>query len=104
MAYTKSSLTLDRSKCKQSTPYELISSCRLTAASKRISRCVFAEWKRVQKMCPPARTHVLLIKNIYEYILNFFSKIIIIITTKAFLKPQSIQLCKVYNVPGVHLT
>ena len=29
---------------------------------------------------------------------------IIFITTKGFLKPQSIQLCKVYNVPGVHLT
>ena len=34
----------------------------------------------------------------------FFSKMIIFITTKAFLKPQSIQLCKVYNVPGVQLT
>ena len=45
-------------------------------------RCVFAEWKRVKKMCPLARTDVLLIKNIYEYILNFFSKIIIFITTK----------------------
>ena len=45
----------------------------LQAASKRITpRCVFAEWKRVQKMCPLARTHVLLIKNIYEYIFNFF--------------------------------
>ena len=29
---------------------------------------------------------------------------IILITTKAFLKPLSIQLCEVYNVPGVHLT
>ena len=28
---------------------------------------------------------------------------IIFITTKAFWKPQSIKLCKVYNVPGVHL-
>ena len=26
----------------------------------------------------------------------------ILIITKAFLKPQSIQLCKVYNAPGVH--
>ena len=91
MAYTKSRLNLDLSKFKQSGPYELLSNCRLTAASKRISLCVFAEWKRMQKMCPLARTHVLLIKNI------------IFITTKAFLKPQSIQLCKVYNVPGVHL-
>ena len=105
MAYTKSRLTLDLSKCKQSVPYELLSSCRLTAASKRITCCVFAEWKRVQKICPLARTHVLLIKNISEYIfLIFFPKIIIFITVKAFLKPQSIQLCKVYNVPGVHLT
>ena len=103
MAYIKSRLTLDLSKCKQSGPYELLSSCHLTA-SKRITRCVFAEWKRVQKMCPLAHTHPLLIKNIYEYIFNFFSKMIIFITTKAFLKPQSIQLCKIYNVPGVHLT
>ena len=43
-------------------------------------------------MCPLARAHVLLIKNIYEYILNFFSKMIIFVTIKAFLKPQSIQL------------
>ena len=63
MAYTKSRLTLDLSKCKQSGPYELLSSCRLTAASKRITRCVFAKWKRVQKMCPLARTHVLLKNN-----------------------------------------
>ena len=68
MAYAKSRLTLDLSKCKQSGPYELLSSCRLTAASKRIMRCVFAEWKRVQEMCPLARTHVLVIKNIYENI------------------------------------
>ena len=66
MAYTKSRLTLDLSKCKQSGPYELLSSCRLEAASKRITRCVFAEWNRVQKMCPLVRTHVLLI-TIYEY-------------------------------------
>ena len=71
MAYTKSRLTLDLSKRKQSGPYELLSSCRLTAASKRITRCVLAKWKRVQKMCRCARTHVLLIKNIYEYIFNF---------------------------------
>ena len=105
MAYTKSRLTLNLSKCKQSGPYELLSSCSLTVASKRITRCVFAEWKRTQKMCPLARTHVLLIKYIYEYIfLIFFSKMIIVFTTKAFSKSQSIQLCKVYNVPGVHLT
>ena len=72
MAYTQSRLTLDLSKCKQSGPYELLSSCCLTAASKRITRCVFAEWKQGQKMCPFAHTHVLLIKNIYEYIFNFF--------------------------------
>ena len=92
MAYTKSRLTLDVSKCKQSGPHELLSSCRLTAESKRITRCVFAEWKRVQKMCPLSRTHVLLIKNIYEYIYIYilFSKMIIFIKTKAFLKPQSI--------------
>ena len=71
MAYTKSRLTLDLSKCKQSGPYELLSSCRLTAAGKRIKRCVFAEWQRMQKMCPHARTHVLLVNNIYEY--NFYS-------------------------------
>ena len=68
----KSRLTLDLSKRKQSGPYELLSSCRLTAVSKRIMRCVFAEWKRVQNMCRLARTHVLLIKHIYEYIFNFF--------------------------------
>ena len=104
MAYTKSRLTLNLSECEQSGPYELLSSCRLTAASKPTTRCVFAEWKRVQKICSLARTHVLLIKNIYEYIFYFSSKLIIFITTKAFSKPQSIQLCKVYNVPGVHLT
>ena len=66
MVYTKSRLTLKLSKCKQSGPYELL----------------FAEWKRVQKMCPLARSYVLLIKNVYECILNFFSKIIIFVTTK----------------------
>ena len=34
----------------------------------------------------------------------FFSKMIILITTTALFKPQGIQLYKVYNVPGVHLT
>ena len=63
MAYTQSRLTLDLSKCTQSGPYELLLSCRFTAASKRITRCVFAEWNRVQKICPLARTHVLLIKK-----------------------------------------
>ena len=77
MTYAKSRWTLDLSKCKQSGLYELLSSCqrlvcRLTAASKRITHCVFAEWKRVQKMCPLSRTHVLLIKKIYEYIFNNF--------------------------------
>ena len=43
-------------------------------------------------MCPLARTRVLLMKNMYEYILNFFTKMIIFITIKAFLKLQSIQL------------
>ena len=36
MAYTKSRLTLELSKCKHSGPYELLSSCRLPAASKHI--------------------------------------------------------------------
>ena len=35
---------------------------------------------------------------------TFFSKKIILTATKAFLQPRSIPLCKVYNVPGVHLT
>ena len=98
MSYTKSRLTLDLSKCKQSGPYELLSSCRLAAASKRITRF---RWLEASAKDVPSCSHV---KNIYEYIFNFFSKMIIFITTKAFLKPQSIQLCKVYNVPGVHLT
>ena len=87
MAYTKSRLTFDLSKCKQSGPYELFWSCRLTTASKRITRCVFAKWKRVQDMCPLARTDMLLIKFFWKYIFNFFSEMIIFITTKAFLKP-----------------
>ena len=36
MAYTKSRLTLKLSKCKQSGPYELLSSCCLPAPSKHI--------------------------------------------------------------------
>ena len=81
MAYTKSRLTLKLSKCKQSGPYELLSSCRLPAPSKHI-RAAFSLSGSECKRCGLARTHVLLIKNIYEYILNFFSKIIIFITTK----------------------
>ena len=73
MAYTKSRLTLKLSKCKQSGLYDLLTSCRLPAPSKHI-RAAFS--------LSLARTHVLLIKNIYEYILNFFSKMIIFITTK----------------------
>ena len=84
MAYTKSRLTLDFSKCKQSGPYELLSSCRLTVASKRITRCVFAEWKRVQKICLLARTHKLLIKTIYEDIFNFFRKWSLLLQPKLF--------------------
>ena len=36
MAYTKSRLTLELSKCKQSEPCELLSNCPLPAASKHI--------------------------------------------------------------------
>ena len=120
MAYTKSRMFIDHSKCKQSGSYKLTSSCRLTAAGKRITRCVFDEWKRVRKMSTLARTHMkrsaiaffcrdtiqflLLINNNYEMIVNFFPKMIILITTRAFLKRQSIELCKVYNLPGVRLT
>ena len=58
MAYIKSKMSLDLSKCKQSGPNELLSNCRLTAAGQRITRCVFDEWKRVQNICPLARTHM----------------------------------------------
>ena len=42
------------SECKQSGPYEILSTIRLTAAGKRITRCLFDEWKRVREMCPLA--------------------------------------------------
>ena len=88
IAYIKSRMSLVFSKFKHSGPYELLSSCRLTAPGKRITHCVFDEWKRVRKMRPLARTHIkrstfaffcrdiiyflLSIKNIYEIIFNFF--------------------------------
>ena len=72
IAYIKSRMSLDLSKCKPSGPYWLAQGTTFKLPSHGITRCVFAEWKRVQKMCPLARTHVLLIKNIYEYIFNFF--------------------------------
>ena len=37
IAYIKSRISLDLLKCKQSVPYELLSSCRLTATGKRIA-------------------------------------------------------------------
>ena len=71
-------MTLKLSKCKQSGPYELLSSCRLPAPSNHI-RAAFSlsgsECKRCAKECKKS-------KNIYEYILNFFLKMIIFITTK----------------------
>ena len=51
-------LSFNVSECKQSGPYELLSTVRLTAAGKRITRCLFDEWKRVRDMCPLAHTHV----------------------------------------------
>ena len=84
MAYTKSSSTLKLSKCKQSGPYELLASCRLPAPSKHI-RAAFSlsgsECKRCALLLALMCCY-LLIKNIYEYILNFFSKMIIFIITK----------------------
>ena len=41
--YIKSRMSLDLSKWKRLGLYELLSSCRLTAAGKRITRCVFDE-------------------------------------------------------------
>ena len=80
VAYAKWTLSFDVSKCKQSGPCELLSTCRIT-------RCVFDEWKQVQTMCLLARTHVtrgtltffcrdtieffLVIKNIHKIIFNF---------------------------------
>ena len=58
VAYAKWRLSFNVSKCKQSGPYELLSTIRLTAAGKNITRCLFDEWKRVQEMCPFAPTHV----------------------------------------------
>ena len=58
VAYAKWMLSFNVSECKQSGPYELLSTVRLTAADKRITRCLFDEWKRVRKICPLARTHV----------------------------------------------
>ena len=47
VAYAKWRLSFNVSECKQSGPYELLSNVRLTAAGKRITRCLFDEWKRV---------------------------------------------------------
>ena len=58
VAYAKWRLSFNVSECKQSGPYELHSTVCLTAAGKRITRCLFDEWKRVQEMCPLAHTHV----------------------------------------------
>ena len=58
VAYAKWRLSFNVSECKQSGPYELLSIVRLTAAGKRITRCLFDEWKRVRKIYPLARTHV----------------------------------------------
>ena len=58
IAYAKWRLSFNVSECKQSGPYELLSTVRLTAAGKRITRCLVDEWKRVRMICPLARTHV----------------------------------------------
>ena len=58
VAYAKWRLSSNVSECKQSGPYELLSTVPLTAAGKRITRCLFDEWKRVREMCPLAHTHV----------------------------------------------
>ena len=58
IAYAKWTLPFDVSKCKQSGPCKLLSTCRFTAAGTRITRCVFDEWKRVQKMCLLTRTYM----------------------------------------------
>ena len=58
VAYAKWRLSFNVSECKQSGPYKLLSTVRLTAAGKRITHCLFDEWKRVRKICPLARTHV----------------------------------------------
>ena len=48
-------LSFNVSECKHSGPYELLLTVRLTAAGKRITRCLFDEWKRVRKM--PSFSH-----------------------------------------------
>ena len=58
VTYAKWRLFFNVSECKQSGPYELRSTVRLTAAGKRITRCLFDEWKRVREMCPLAHTYV----------------------------------------------
>ena len=58
VAYAKWRLSFNVSECKQSGPYELLSTVRLTAAGERITRCLFDESKRVREMCPLAHTHV----------------------------------------------
>ena len=58
IAYAKQRLSFNVSECRQSGPYELLSTVRRTAAGKRITRCLFDEWKPVREMCPLADTHV----------------------------------------------
>ena len=58
VAYAKWRLSFNVAECKQSGPYELLSTVRLTAAGKRITRYLCDEWKRVREMCPLAHTHV----------------------------------------------
>ena len=50
MAYTRSRFTLKLSKCKQSGPYEILSSCRLPAPSKHI-RAAFSLSSSECKIC-----------------------------------------------------
>ena len=58
VAYAKWRLSFNVSECKQSGPYELLPTVRLAATGKRITRCLFDEWKRVREMCPLAHTDV----------------------------------------------
>ena len=43
VVYAKWMLSFNVSECKQSGPYELLSTVRLTAAGKSITRCLFDE-------------------------------------------------------------
>ena len=57
LAYAKWRLSFNVSECKQSGPYEILSTVRLTAAGKRITRCLFDEWKRVREMAHLSHSH-----------------------------------------------